>query len=461
MRKLHIIVFLIVSIFSGIYREEIIHLNLIIFLMASIRFFVKTKKDPSSIYIRFYHSKKFDVTVKSGILINPKHWSNKQQGFKNIAETIPNREVITDRIKDFKSHIISEYNVDYFEGEIIDRVWLQKLVDKFNNRPTEGADYETYFIPFAEKWIEESKTRINTDSGKQISVSTIRKYNTTIKRLNEFELMHTTKLKHSDIGLKFHQEFVSFCVDKKYGNSTINKFISQIKMFCREAEAEGCKVNHQYKSRKFSFKREKPLDPYLTVVEIDKIYNIKIEDSRRDAIRDLFIVGLWTGLRVSDFKELNRMNIVGNDIVVASTKKTGVPVTIPIHHQVKNILNKWNGELPVISINGKSLENLFNREIKKITKLAGIVQPILGYKRDKKINRNVRGIYNKNELVSSHICRRSFVSNHYGKIPNQAIMAITGHASEKQLLEYVKLSNQEHIEEVRKYWMEEQLKINN
>ena len=214
-------------------------------------------------------------------------------------------------------------------------------------------------------------------------------------------------------------------------------------------------------SRKFSFKRNKPLDPYLTVEEINKIYNLKIEDNRRDATRDLFIIGLWTGLRVSDFKELNRMNIVGDDIVVASTKKTGVPVTNPIHHQVKSILNKWNNELPVINLNGKSLEIFFNKEIKEISKLAEITQPILGDKRDKKINRNVRGIYDKNELVSSHICRRSFVSNHYGKIPNQAIMAITGHASEKQLLEYVKLSNEEHIEDVRKYWKEEQLKDQN
>jgi len=37
-------------------------------------------------------------------------------------------------------------------------------------------------------------------------------------------------------------------------------------------------------------------------------------------------------------------------------------------------------------------------------------------------------------------------------------MAITGHASEKQLLEYVKISSVEHIEEVRQYWKEEENK---
>ena len=428
-------------------------------IMASIKCITKTKKFPSSIYIRFYHSKNFDITVKSGILINPVHWSNKQQGFKKIANEIPYREVITNRINDFKSHIIAEYSLAYSEGEIIDKRWLINIVDRFNNRPKVGVDFETYFISFAEKFVEVSKSRINFQNGKQINVRTIRKYNTTIKRLTEFEKIYNTRLKHSDIGLKFHQKFVSFLINNgNYGKSTIAKYLSQIKMFCREAEVEGYRINPEYKSRKFSFKRNKPLDPYLTIEEINKIYNLEIEDDRIDNIRDLLIIGMWSGLRVSDFKELNRMNIVGDNIIVASTVKTGSPVTIPIHHQVRQILSKRNGNLPNIDVGGKSFENLFNREIKVIARLAGITQNILGDKRDKETNRNVRGIYPKYELVSSHICRRSFVSNHYSKINNQALMAITSHSSEKQLLEYVKISNIEHIEGVRKYWKEEQLK---
>src|SRR5690606_18007117 len=220
----------------------------------------------------------------------------------------------------------------------------------------------------------------------------------------------------------------------------------------------GYKINPQFKSRKFTFKREKPLDPYLNIEEINKIFHLEIEDDTLSKIKDLFIIGLWTGLRVSDFKQLERMNIVNDNIIVASTKKTGKPAIIPIHSQVRSIINKYNGGLPQFNRDKKSFENLFNKSIKKIAWLAGIRNKILGDKRDKETNRNVRGIYPKHKLISSHICRRSFVSNHYGKIPNQAIMAITTHASEKQLLEYVKISNEEHIESVRRYWQEEQNK---
>jgi len=427
--------------------------------MASIKFIVKTKKNPSFIYIRFYHSKSFDITVKSGILINPKHWSNKQQRFKNIADIIPDKDLISKRIDEIRSHISSKYTKAYSEGEIITKLWMQNTIDRFNNRPKDGNDFETYFVPFIEKWIEESKTRINISTGKKINNKTIQKYYTTVKRIKELEVKHKFRLKHSDIGLHFHKLFVNYLViDENYGNSTIEKYISQIRTFCREAEVEGYKVNPEYKSRKFSFRRNKPLDPYLNKEEINKIYNLNKLDDRLDNIRDLFIIGLWTGLRVSDFKQLKRMNIIKDDIVVASTKKTGVPVRIPIHHQVREVLNKRNGEIPHINVSEKALENLFNREVKNLAKLANITDPILGDKRDSETNRDVRGVYPKNELISSHICRRSFVSNHYGNLPNQSIMAITGHSSEKQLLDYVKISNENHIEKVRKYWEDEENK---
>ena len=70
-------------------------------------------------------------------------------------------------------------------------------------------------------------------------------------------------------------------------------------------------------------------------------------------------------------------------------------------------------------------------------------------------------MYPKYQLVSSHICRRSFVTNHYGEIPNQTIMAITTHASEKVLLDYVKISNDSHIETVRELWKNEEKEKSN
>ena len=60
--------------------------------------------------------------------------------------------------------------------------------------------------------------------------------------------------------------------------------------------------------------------------------------------------------------------------------------------------------------------------------------------------------FEKHKLIGSHTCRRSFASNLYGKLPNQTIMAITGHKSEEQFLRYIKITSKEHAETVKALW---------
>src|SRR5690554_3544986 len=263
--------------------------------MASIKFIVKGKKTVSNLYVRFYHSKEFDHTVKTGLLINANQWNNKSQRFKNVSEKIIDKSKIIEHTNNIKKLIVSEYNQAQSEGELISKLWLQNVLDHYNNRPKDGNDFEIYFTSFVEKWIEESKTRINLSTGQIIDIKTIRKYNTTLSRLKDFEKFSNMRLKHIDIGLDFHKDFVSYLsIEGRYGGTTIEKYISQIKMFCREAEICGYKINPQFKSRKFTFKREKPLDPYLNIEEINKIFHLEIEDDTLSKIKDLFIIGLWT-----------------------------------------------------------------------------------------------------------------------------------------------------------------------
>ncbi len=429
--------------------------------MASITLLSKTTKDPVNLYIRFnfkISEKRQDLFVKTGIMVKNKWWSNKKQNFNAVSDKFP-KEILRERINNLKDFVLNEFNEAYAVGESIDKVWLEEIIRKFNKQLDEGEpNYKIYFTEFVKKFIEDSHQRVNIESGRVISPKTINKYKTTLKRLEEYEEREGRRLRHKDINLEFHKSLVSYLkIEGNYGNSTIEKYVSQIKMFCREAEVKGYDVSAEYKSRNFTFRRQKPLDPYLKPSEIDAIYNLKIENERLDKIRDLFIVGLHTGLRVSDLKDLKRLTVNGDNIEIASTKKTGKPAKIPIHPYVRSVLNKRNGNLPSFSITPKSLEILFNEKIKEICYNAGITQDELGDKRDKKTKRDVRGFYPKYQLVSSHICRRSFVTNHYGKISNQAIMAITTHASEKLLLDYVKLSNEDHIETVRELWKQEEL----
>ncbi len=50
------------------------------------------------------------------------------------------------------------------------------------------------------------------------------------------------------------------------------------------------------------------------------------------------------------------------------------------------------------------------------------------------------------------ICRRSFSTNLYGKIPTPVIMSITGHSTEKMFLTYIGKTQKDNAEILKQYW---------
>lgn len=175
-------------------------------------------------------------------------------------------------------------------------------------------------------------------------------------------------------------------------------------------------------------------------------------------MRDWLIIGVRTGLRISDISRLSHINIQEDKISIKN-KKTTTFVTIPLHSQVKKILNKRDGNLP-----RKISEAKFNKYVKEVVSEAEITEEIYGSKKsliitskNEKIYRKKEGYYKKYELISSHTCRRSFVSNLYGELPNRTIMEITGHQSEVQFEKYVKQTSKEHFEKLQKYWEAEEV----
>jgi integrase len=142
--------------------------------------------------------------------------------------------------------------------------------------------------------------------------------------------------------------------------------------------------------------------------------------------------------------------------------KTDYPVIIPIDSQVKAILKKRNDEFP-----RQISDQKFNDYIKNICKELNFNEIVEGAKitpikfkengKTIKIHRKNFGKFPKHELVSSHICRRSFATNLYGKIDTLTIMKITGHKTESQFLAYIKITPREYAERLKIYWNKMQM----
>lgn len=433
--------------------------------MATINFILRNRVKSTStpIHIRFIHTREIDIHLRTNILVNSQHWDSKKQIIKNII-TIKNRDEINLKLNELKIHIINEFNSDYIAGEIINKEWLSKVVNTFFNRPISEVAFkikeeEVYFSAFASWWLEVKAPLHKVSASKYMGSKTIQHHSRLRDMFIEFEGKKRIKMK--DLTNEIIDQFSIFLSEKKYAKETVTRHINRLKFFCERAFELNIEINKGYKQRIFVQDEEiKYKAPYLNIEEINRIYNLKITDEVTDAVRDNFIIGLWTGLRVSDF--LNRLSIdnISNGYITIKTMKTGHTVSIPVHWQVQEILNKRNGQLPP-----KTTDQHFNRTIKNICQDAKINNEIIGGKiisnkiNGENIKRKEVDKYPKYELVSSHICRRSFATNHFGKVPNKVIMDVCGWKSEKQMLDYNKQTNIESAMILAEYWEKEMIKL--
>jgi integrase len=421
--------------------------------MATIQFKALGKKDPVNLNMRFFHNK-INCYAKSNIFVDNKDWSEKTH---KIKQTAPDeiKKYVNETIDSLSKFVLNSFKLDFPKGEQIDSNWLFRQIDLFYGKPNDYDDYRYYFVPFMRKYIEESKTRVNPRTNEQISSKTIQNYTTTLTQVEDFEKHINCRFRIKEINLSFHKKFTSYLkVEFDYGGTLIEKYVSQIKGFVKEAKIEGFETSPEIESAKFTYKRDEPIDTYLNETEIDLLFDLDLTDNKAyDNVRDLFIVGVWTGLRISDLKRLNTFRVTDSRIQISATEKNNASVEIPIHSQLKQIILKYNGVFPEIS------DQKFNLYIKEVCRIAGINEMILGRIKDPEKNRKKLDYYPKYKLISSHTCRRSFVSNHYGKIDDKTIMAITTHKSHSQFMKYVKTTSKEFASRMDDHWKErEELK---
>ena len=426
--------------------------------MATGSFRVKGNKEWNSIYFRFKQGNQFDFETSTKIQIPNNRWSKPKQ---EVLSTIDvNFKEINVKLKELLAFIRKEYEDAKINGNVINKKWLNEKMAFFFNRETlnKDVDERIYFTNYIDTFIEESYSR-KTKKNKPVAKRTIQHYVSTRNKILSLENKIGKRIKFNDITLQFHSKFIEHLeVDQMLRNNTIGGYVDDIKLFCRTADKIGYDLPNDFKLDEFRSPSNETFDIYLTIVEINQIYNATIDSQKLSNVRDWFIIGLWTGLRVSDFLKLTKENIKDSFIYVTS-QKTKYPVIIPIHEQVRNILNKRNGELP-----NKISDQKFNDYVKELCKEVGFTELVEGAKicpiesviegKKKIIHRKVEGKFPKYELISSHICRRSFASNLYSKIDTMTIMKITGHKTETQFLKYIKITPKEYAEKLEKFWLE-------
>jgi integrase len=212
-----------------------------------------------------------------------------------------------------------------------------------------------------------------------------------------------------------------------------------------EATERNLNTNLTFRGKGFQKPSEETQKIFLTMEKITKLTNLDLSDDKlQEIIRDYFIISCLTALRYSDVIRIRKENIKDGFIEI-KTVKTGQEVVIPISPLVNNILIKYNYELPKAPCN-----QVFNRYLKEVGKKAELVEPIL-------VTRTIGGIKKTEvkkewELLSSHVGRRSLISNCILEgINTSSLMVLSAHKSLRSFQSYVRISQQQNAEALTKY----------
>ena len=416
--------------------------------MATVKFLYRSTKKTGPITLRFTYTRASDgktkmIEAKTRIIINKSEWE-KLRNPKQIkdASTKNLRITFEERLNKLEMLVLNKYK----EGFDHDKEWLIDILNNYYNPIVKEIVPQTlieYFHVFLKK------------KEKKIAKRTLTRYGTVYNIVKRFNEETKTNPLIQDVNPDFQQKFEAYCGKENYALSTSNKFIEVIKTVCNDAKQNGLNLDPRYEQIKL--KRKKNTIIYLSEEELKQVKKLKKIDigARLSKARDWLIISCYTGQRVSDFLNFKSTKIresEGIKLLEIVQQKTGKNVTIPILPDVQVILDSNNNEFPLTLS-----EQKFNKYIKEVGKLAGINEETYGGKPLKDNDGNIRkvfGTYPKYELITSHIGRRSFATNLYGRFPTPLIMNVTGHSKESTFLDYIGKSSGDMALELGKKFLE-------
>ncbi len=397
-------------------------------------------KGESQVYLRAYFDNK-RFTYYPGYSIKSEHWleeegrpittqSESTVGKLSKKDLERNRIVIIG-MKQYAAKLHEIYNHFLFTGTIPTTKLLKEELDK-KMKKKELEDRIEFLTEYAERFISRTNKKPYT----------IRNYRTTLNHLIAFEKKRHRRIRINEVDLDLYDALVKFFLKNGKSTNTIGTHIKNLKVFLTDAEERGYLVHSDYKSKRFKVVEENNPSMYLTIEEIALIGKLDLTNSPTlDQVRDLFLVGCYTGIRYSDYNQVNEDHLIRNAkgvFLKIIMEKTGGQVVVPLRPEVLMILEKYRNRLPRALSNQK-----MNVHLKTIAAKAELNETI-----PVSITRggmNVEKVQPKHKLVTTHTARRSFATNAYlAGVPAISLMKITGHRTEKSFLRYINMSEEDN-----------------
>ena len=370
----------------------------------------------SFIYLAFVDDQQQQLLIKTPLKIIPAQWDEEKQRPTNIY--LKNFKKLNTKLDALKI-AIATYLSDLksskkdFSIRAVNRLVKKCCSEATPSLPAGGL------LQSVDNFI---KSRIHL-----ITSTTHKRYLVFFRLLKRFEGYQQKHLMLDQVNGIFVQQFIAYGEAENYSVSTIHRTIHFVRTVLNFLEKRGV--------RTFVYELELPKVKKinraisLSEDEISKIKNIEVPVHLK-AAKDWLVISCYTGQRVSDFMNFNldMMEILdGKPCLSFTQQKTQKSILLPLHPTALIIMSNNGHRFP-----HKMTAQKYNEQIKEVTRLAGITTLVKVRKRN--------GFRSSDQLIpaiTSHIGRRSFATNFYGKIPTALLMDATGHSTEQMFQRYI------------------------
>ena len=292
------------------------------------------------------------VYFSTHVYLRPEQWDVKRK----IIKDHPNQDALNGMLNEFIIELEKKELSLWRQGKTIT---LSLIKEEFK------SNTDASFLGFARKEIMSS----------QLKDSTKRNHLTTISLLQSFK----PTIEFEDLTYNFVTDFEKFLYESGYQTNTVAKHMKHLKSFVNAAINKGYIDPNNYAFRRYKIKMKEGKHVFLLPEEMKKLEEVSLtgRNSCLEHTLDAFLFCCYTGLRYSDFVNLNEKNIVKMDgklWLIFDSVKTGTEVKLPLNllfeGKALTLLQKYQGKWSsFFSIKNNSS---VNKELIRIGKLAKI-----------------------------------------------------------------------------------------
>ena len=390
-------------------------------------FYLKEPKSKKKtlIIVQYYVAKnKANFKLSTNIKINPDNWDKKNRIpiRKRGGNGIESQNILY-RLNEINKKIDiarSKYGKELTIGDL-------KLVFKIKK------EKHLYALEYLKEFIDE---RIKVS---EVAKESIDKHKVLYKKILDFEGQTERQYKLSELKADFFMNFIIFLREKhNLFDNTLYRYIGFFKTFLRWCIKKGYSPPMDFVDVHIKMKDADAVA--LSRDEVVLIENAKLTGAK-DKARDLFLIGIYSGQRWSDYSVFEKADL-RNNLIHKIAKKTGAMSFIPLTDKLKSILDKYKWILPKIS------SQKFNKQIQKICKELEINEEIkFTYMKG---NQRKIELKQKWEKISSHTARRTYITRAAEDgVADHLIMAVCGIKDPKTLNKYKKINKETLFESTK------------